>query len=294
MAVSHTLRNPSYIVRVACLVFCVHLTLWFIGCAGAPPRPEEDQLAALQVRRYPAAMKTVFSAAVDAAQDLEFTVDAANTDAGVLTATAQTDRELARITRADDHGLPTWAWVALIATGVIIIVAAIVILSSNDDDDKSRSGDEGTKEKRREGDKEGRELSTKTSQGGKVTLPGDESGRKDTVRVKYKEKPSAEREHRHRDRTGGGQYYYDEPDADFIIIGEDSPHAREWHQYRLTLHFDNPEPAETIVRLSVQGVRLEGPEVKEAGPVYDAVFYQRFFATLENSLRQMPADSTAK
>lgn len=293
-------HSPTPLVRITCGTLCVYIASWLTGCAGAPRRPEGNQLAQLQIRKYPAPLPAVFNAAVDAAQDLDFGVEVADLDAGVLSATTQTERELAKITNAEDGGLPTWAWVALIATGVIVIAAVVALLSSHGDEEKSESkvgSDDGTKNRRREGGENERELTSKSSLDGKVQLPNDPPERKDTVRVKYRTKHGEEPRHGRRVHPGSGDNYYydyDEPDADFIVFGDDSPSETEWHQYRITLHFDNPREGETIVRLSAQGVRLEGEEVKEAGPVYEPRFYQRFFAALENSLRHALPDSTAK
>jgi hypothetical protein len=281
------------------MVMSVYLAVWLAGCAGAPPRPEGDQLTTLQVRTYPATFKTVFDAAVDAAQDLDFSVDVVNADAGVITATRQTNARLARITRADDEGLPTWAWVALIATGVIIIAAVVIVLTS-DDDEKDKDEDKGnaaSKEKQGGLNEDGTKDEGKASRRGATLVQHDQPTHKDTVRVKYKEKARPESEHRHREGSSGGNmlyYRYEEPEADFIVIGDDSPRATEWHQYRITLHFDNPGATETKLRLSVQGARLEGSEVQEAGPVYDPQFYDKFFAYLERSLKMQVPDSTAR
>ena len=241
-------------------------------------------------------MKTVFDAAVDATQDLDFSVDVANAGAGVITATRQTNERLARITRADDKGLPTWAWVVLIATGVIIIAAVVVILSSHDDEDKGK-GDTASKDRQGGQTESGTKDDGKASRRGVFTGSNDQATRKDTVRVKYKEKHRSEHERRHSDGSVGRMalyYGYEEPDADFIVIGDESPKAREWHQYRITLQFDNPGENETKVRLSVQGTRLEGHEVSEAGPVYDPQFYEKFFAYLERSLKMQAPDSTRR
>ena len=291
-------RSPSLSIRAITGGLCIYLAIWLAGCASVPPRPEGDQLTRLQVRSYPATFKTVFDAAVDATQDLDFSVDVANADAGVITATRQTNERLARITRADDKGLPTWAWVALIATGVIIIAAVVIVLSSHDDEDKDKNkGDTASKDKQEGQTGNGTKNEGKASRRGGTLGLNDQTARRDTVRVKYKEKTRPESEHRYKEGSSGGSvvyYGYDEPDADFIVIGDDSPREREWHQYRITLHFDNPGATETKVRLSVQGARLEGGEVQEAGPVYDPQFYEKFFAFLERSLRMQAPDSTER
>ena len=296
----HAFRSPSLSIRALTGGLCVYLTIWMAGCAGAPPHPEGDQLTRLQVRTYPVAMKNVFNATVDAAQDLDFSVDLANADAGVLTATRQTSRSLARITRADDEGWTTWMWIACIATGVIIIAAAVILLTSDDDDKKDEDGKkDGSTAKGHDGNDhdKGTKDKGKASRRGGSGEPDDEGSRRDTVRVKYKEKRRSEPVYRHRERSGGGAIWYpgyEEPDADFIVISEDSPRGKEWHQYRITVHFDNPSENDTKVRLSVQGAYLDGEEVAEAGPVYDPKFYDMFFSTLEQSLREQAPDSTAR
>jgi hypothetical protein len=282
--------------RVLCGVFAAYLTLWLSGCAGAPPRPDEDQLQHLQVRTYHLPLSRVFDASVDAAQQMNFTIDMANPDAGVMTATRQTKEKLAKITSTDEKGLPTWAKVAIIATGIIIIIGIVILLTSHDDDEKSNDKESSGK-RDDHGTSSDRETHGKASRRGTVMLPGDGGHHADTVRVKYKDKKRREEEHRHhdRERVGTGFFYgFNEPDADIIIIGDNSPPSTEWRQYRVTVNFDNPSDSETLLRLSVQGARLEGNEVREAGPVYDPKFYDEFFANLDRSLRRLSPDSTER
>jgi hypothetical protein len=301
---SRGMRSQGPLKRAFHVALCAYITFWLAGCASAPPKPEGDKLTQLQVRRYPAPFKTVFNAAIDATQNMEFSVDLANVDAGVITATRQTNERLARITSTDDKGLPTWAWVLIIATGVIIIAAVVVALSSHDDEkDKDKDKDKGKKDqgssKEKKGHAENGESGDKekSSRRGGIPGEGERPAHRDTVRVKYKERSEtgAEAEHHHRERTGGHEvayYGYDEPQTDFIVISDDSPQSEEWHQYRITLHFDSTAEAGTIVRMSAQGANLDGSEVEEAGPVYDPQFYDKFFSYLERSLRMEMPDSS--
>ena len=119
--------------------------------------------------------------------------------------------------------------------------------------------------------------------------------RKDTIRVTVKEKTKSKPKHREGTTiVESGPVYYidDEGYTDMIVIDEGTPHATEWHQYKLTLHFDTTATAETKVRLSVIGTRLDGNQVQETGPVYDPAFYGMFFGGLEQTMRTEAADGT--
>jgi hypothetical protein len=135
------------------LVLRAYLCLFLIGCAAH--RPPTQQIRSMETRLMLGEHRTVYHACINALQDLGYAVDVSDAEAGVLTASRATHEQSGVITEEprdpDKKGLPTWATVVLICTGVILIVALVaVIASSHDDEDK----DKDTKDTKQTKDKE--------------------------------------------------------------------------------------------------------------------------------------------
>jgi hypothetical protein len=84
--------------------------------------------------------------AVATLADLGYTVDVANTELGLITASRQTRERSGEITheqeRPGHQGMATWQKVLLIGTGLILVIALIAAIAGSDDDkDKDRDGD---------------------------------------------------------------------------------------------------------------------------------------------------------
>lgn len=288
-----------------CWLVRVYLIVFLSGCAGAPPRPEGADLQLLQTRTFAADYNTVFDAAMATVQDLNYTPDLVNGDAGVISASTQTTEALAKITKTKG-GRPTWVWalaVALIVVIVVIVIAAA--LSGDDDDDDEQADSDDTEEtdgdKKQKSGKKARRRGTvvvrsddeenetgRSRRARDVTTPearDEESGGGQT-KVKAGDKDTTPRKWRRTHRWDHRAHYYthDHGGVNYIYISDNTPEAPEWHQYRITLHFDDPGLYETKVRLSVEGTRLKGDDVKETGPVYDPDFYAAFFDALERNL----------
>ena len=132
------LRHPGNRF-LAVVLHCVRLYLvcFLVGCAATRPLPVEEARK-LQTRDYGTDYETLFDAARASLQDLNYIVTQIDFEAGTIVAGRDTDRELGQIATGapgDEEGLPTWAIVLLVVTGVIIIVGAIALLSGSDDDD---------------------------------------------------------------------------------------------------------------------------------------------------------------
>jgi hypothetical protein len=124
--------------KTVLLVVRLYLVVFLVGCSSAPP-PCIEEIRAMQTREVDAGYDDVATASLRVLQDLGFTVEESDTDAGVITAQRQTTARIGDLTKdkdPDDDGLPTWATVLLIATGVVIIVAVIAIIAGGDDDDE--------------------------------------------------------------------------------------------------------------------------------------------------------------
>jgi hypothetical protein len=124
-----------------------YLVLFLSGCAGTRPLPTIEEARAMETRTLELDEERAFDAVVTALQDLDYSIDATEREAGLISASRETHVELAEISEdrmpGEKEGLPTWAKVALVATGVIVIVAVVAAVSGDDDDERSREGNGG-------------------------------------------------------------------------------------------------------------------------------------------------------
>lgn len=117
----------------------IYLICFLVGCAATRPLPVEEARE-LQTRTYDIEYETLFDAARTCLQDLSYTIDEVDFNAGTLVGFRETDVKLGEIATGepldpDEEEVPTWAWVLLIATGIIIVAGVIYVLADGDDDD---------------------------------------------------------------------------------------------------------------------------------------------------------------
>jgi hypothetical protein len=117
----------------------LYLCLALAGCASKQPPPTVEQIRQLETRNLNTDYTTAFDAAVNALQDIGFTIDMVDADVGLITADRQSDDELGNLfPEIDEDNLPAWAIFAFIVTGIIVIIGLIAIiaaLTDGDDDD---------------------------------------------------------------------------------------------------------------------------------------------------------------
>jgi hypothetical protein len=113
------------------------------GCASTRPAalPLEDARE-IETRAIDADSDQAFDAVVTTLQDLSFCIDTAERDSGLIVASRESEEPMAVISRDpspnEGGGMPTWAKVALVATGAIVVVAVVAALSHDDDDTPDR------------------------------------------------------------------------------------------------------------------------------------------------------------
>jgi hypothetical protein len=119
----------------------LYLCLFLVGCGAH--RPPLSEVRDMETRVTLGDEVTAFQACVATLQDLGYTVEVADVDAGILTASRSTHERSGQITEepADPNHkpMPAWQWAVLIVTGVIVIVAAVAILSHDDDQDTQKN-----------------------------------------------------------------------------------------------------------------------------------------------------------
>lgn len=75
------------------------------------------------------------------------------------------------------------------------------------------------------------------------------------------------------------------PEFDLALAGSSGATV---YEYRVTVNLDPLQPGSgTRVRVSCEGTTYEGGRMAKAGPVHDPVFYEQFFAGLDESLHRL-------
>ena len=252
-------------LKIPMLLLHSYLIMSLAGCASKKA-PSADEIRQLETRTVAADFTTAFDASVNLLQDLGFTIDMMNTEAGVITASKQsmgnlgdnfTDSEL-----GDDDDFPTWALVLLIITGVIIVIGIIAIIAaatSGDDDDKDKKKD---RKKTEDKDKKSRQ-----------------KGESDDTRGEDKEREHDRDRHQEHDHDRGSTIII----ADALLDSERADDL-EYYNYRISINLTPLDEGQTKLRTSVQGSRMKGFIVRDTGPVYDVRFFRGFYTALDHSL----------
>ena len=202
----------------------IYLICFLAGCAATRPLPVEEARA-LQTKTYDTDYETLFDASRACLQDLNYKVEVVDYEAGTIVGNRETQRELGAIA-TEDEGLPTWAIVLLIATGVIIIIGAVALLSGGDDEKAD-----------------------------------DHAG--------SREKP-----------------HYVEPETHVTeVYTTEQPDYTDFYTYDVTLNLKPLPDGLTEIRVNVNGMRIEDGHVDRTGPVHDPLFYDEFFAALNEAVR---------
>lgn len=214
------LRNPKS-RALSLLLHCIrfYLICFLIGCAATRPLPVEEARE-LQTRAYDTDYETLFDAGRACLQDLHYKVEVVDFDAGTIVGSRDTERELGEIA-TEQEGLPTWAIVLLIVTGVIIIVGAVALLSDGDEGEETN----------------------------------DDAHHVEPV-------------------THGPGFHRPGHDSD-----------EDFYRYDVTLNLRPLPDGLAEIRVNVNGMRIEDGEVERTGPVHDPLFYQEFFAALNEAVR---------
>jgi len=244
-----------------------YLVAFLAGCATTR-QVSVQEARELQTRFYNADYETMFEAAKACLQDLNYTVSMADWESGSLSAYCLSSSKLAAIgapsEEGDDDGLPTWATVLLVATGVILVVGLIVLLSSDDDDDDD---DGKTKEEA------GREAFASIRQ-----RAAPDSTRTRGDRQGEEERESAEKRERHE--------HHDSPGGDIFVAlgGDDEVITTTAYRYDITVNLGQATGG-TTMRVNAQATKLEDGMPAEAGPIYEKAFYDNFFAVMDGALQ---------
>ena len=114
-----------------------YLSISIIGCTATQPtvKPPTTIARAMETRTFQKDMKTILKAAINALQDMDYTINVLNSDVGLITASRTTEQQKSELASDEEEkGLSNFEK-ACIAVGVVFIVAMIF-----NDDGATRGG----------------------------------------------------------------------------------------------------------------------------------------------------------
>ena len=114
-----------------------YLSISIIGCTATQPtvKPPTTIARAMETRTFQKDMKTILKAAINALQDMDYTINVLNSDVGLITASRTTEQQKSELASDEEEkGLSNFEK-ACLAVGVVFIVAMIF-----DDDGATHGG----------------------------------------------------------------------------------------------------------------------------------------------------------
>ena len=123
-------------------ILVVYLSAAIVGC-GAPPQPTVKPptaiARAMETRTFQNDMKIVLKAAINALQDMDYTIDVLNSDVGLITASRTTEQQKSELANDEEEptGLRNFEKVCIAASCIFIF--AIILANIFDGDDKKNS-----------------------------------------------------------------------------------------------------------------------------------------------------------
>ena len=122
-----------------------YLSISIIGCTATQPtvKPPTTIARAMETRTFQKDMKTILKAAINALQDMDYTIDVLNSDVGLITASRTTEQQKSELASDEEEkGLSNFEK-ACIAVGVVFIVVMIYSMIFDDDGDNDGGGRRG-------------------------------------------------------------------------------------------------------------------------------------------------------
>ena len=112
-----------------------YLSISIIGCTATQPtvKPPTTIARAMETRTFQKDMKTILKAAINALQDMDYTINVLNSDVGLITASRTTEQQKSELASDEEEkGLSNFEK-ACIAVGVVFIVVMIYSMIFDDD-----------------------------------------------------------------------------------------------------------------------------------------------------------------
>jgi hypothetical protein len=139
----HRLLYPATVQgRVLHFVFVAYLSISIIGCTAPQKpsvRPPTTVARAMETRSFAKDMTTVLKAAINALQDMDYTIDVLNSDVGLITAsrTSQKQKTELSIEENDAGGFSEFEKACLAVFGIVSLVIIMDMIFGGDDSENN-------------------------------------------------------------------------------------------------------------------------------------------------------------
>ena len=142
----HRLLYPATVQgRVLHFALVAYLSISIIGCAAPQKsvKPPVTIARAMETRSFAKDMTTVLKAAINALQDMDYTIDVLNSDVGLITAsrTSQKQKTELSIEENDAEGFSEFEKACLAVFGIVSLVIIMDMIFGGDDDSENNSND---------------------------------------------------------------------------------------------------------------------------------------------------------
>ena len=142
----HRLLYPATVQgRGLHFALVAYLSISIIGCTAPQKRvkPPATIARAMETRSFAKDMTTVLKAAINALQDMDYTIDVLNSDVGLITAsrTSQQQKTGLSVEENDTEGFNEFEKACLTAFGIVSLIIIMDMIFGGDDDSENNSND---------------------------------------------------------------------------------------------------------------------------------------------------------
>jgi len=143
----HRLLYPATVQgKVLHFALVAYLSISIIGCTAPQPtvKPPTTIARAMETRTFSKDMKTVLKAAINALQDMDYTINVLNSDVGLITASRTTEQKKSELSHDENEveGLSEIQKTCLIISGVVIVAIMLGAIFGGDDDDSGKNSND--------------------------------------------------------------------------------------------------------------------------------------------------------
>ena len=134
----HRLLYPATVQgKVLHFALIAYLSISIIGCTAPQPtvKPPTTMARAMETRTFSKDMKIVLKAAINALQDMDYTIDVLNSDVGLITASRTTEQIQAALSADNDEEKSTFEMILLPLIAIVAVVMILGMAFGGDDDD---------------------------------------------------------------------------------------------------------------------------------------------------------------
>ncbi len=134
----HRLLYPATVQgKVLHFALIAYLSISIIGCTAPQPtvKPPTTMARAMETRTFSKDMKTVLKAAINALQDMDYTIDVLNSDVGLITASRTTEQIQAALSADNDEEKSTFEMILLPLIAIVAVFMILGMVFGGDDDD---------------------------------------------------------------------------------------------------------------------------------------------------------------